>query len=424
MTDYREMWSELGIDLEAHDGLLAVLPGIYEDTILSQKGRPAGMSYFDFVFSEIHGLRVKELYDHRKAGGKVVGTFCTYVPEELIIAAGAICVGLCAGACVADEAAEKFLPRNLCALIKSSMGFKLAKVCPYIESCDLVVGETTCDGKKKYFEILNEFQPVYVMELPQRKETSDRRLWREEVGAFVSTVEQLTGNKITEESLREAIRTVNDRRRALLRLAELRQSDPAVISGRDALLINQIAFYDDPARFTAKVNELCDELDERKANGESIGGATRPRILLSGCPMAIPNWKVPAIIETSGAVVAMDEMCTGIRYSRHHVEDASGMDGMLDAIADRYLKIDCAVFTPNQERLEHIKELVNDYDIDAVVHHSLQFCDPYTIEAFRIEKEIDVPFLSIETDYSQEDVGQLSTRIEALLEMVASHDRA
>src|SRR4030065_1535528 len=120
MEDYRQMWSELGLDLEAHDGLLAVLPGIYEDTILSQEGRPEGMSYFDFVFSEIHGLRIKELYDHRKAGGKVVGTFCTYVPEELIIAAGAIYRGVGGGACVADEEAEKYLPRNLCALIISS----------------------------------------------------------------------------------------------------------------------------------------------------------------------------------------------------------------------------------------------------------------------------------------------------------------
>ena len=425
MEDYREMWRELGLDLEAHDALLAVLPSLYEDTILSQQGRPEGMAYFDYVFSEIHGLRVKELYDHRKAGAKVVGTFCTYVPEELILAAGGIYVGLCAGACVADEVAEKYLPRNLCALIKSSLGFKLARICPYIESCDLLIGETTCDGKKKYFEILNEMQPVHVMELPQRKEDGDRRLWREEVDSLKIRLEELTGNEITEESLRRGVRTINDKRDALLRLAELRKSDPAVISGRDALVINQIAFYDDPERFTSKVDELCDELAERNEKGEGIGGATRPRILLSGCPMAIPNWKVPAIIETSGAVVAMDEMCTGIRYSRHLVDEtSSSMEGLLNAIADRYLKIDCAVFTPNRERLEHIKELVKDYDIDAVVHHSLQFCDPYTIEAFRIEKELDIPFLSIETDYSQEDVGQLSTRIEALIEMISSRDRS
>ncbi|MGQ9703002.1 MAG: double-cubane-cluster-containing anaerobic reductase [Actinomycetota bacterium] len=426
MPDYREMWAELGLDLDAHDGLLEVLPPLYGEAILSQENQPQGMSYFDFVFSEIHGLRVKELVDHRAQSGVVVGTFCAYVPEELVIAAGGICVGLCAGAQVAEEAAEQYLPRNLCALIKSSLGFKLAKVCPYIESCDLLVGKTTCDGKKKYYEILDQFQPVHIMELPQRKDEADRVLWRSEVRRLAGRLEELAGRKITPESLREAIRVVNEKRRALLRLAELRKSDPPVISGRDALLINQIAFYDDPVRLAEKVNALCDELEERKAKWTFIGGAHRPRILLSGCPMAIPNWKVATIIETSGAVVAMDEMCTGIRYFRHLVsEEATDLEGMLDAIADRYLQIDCAVFTPNQERIEHIKELVDDYDIDAVVYYALQFCDPYTVEAFRVRQELEkagVPFLYLETDYSTEDVGQLTTRIQALIEMLGARE--
>lgn len=397
MSDYREMWEKLGLDLQAHDGLLEVLPPLYGETILSQENRPKGMEYFDFVFSEIHGLRVKELVDHRAQGGLVVGTFCTYVPEELIIAAGGICVGLCAGAQVAEEATEQYLPRNLCALIKSSLGFKLAKVCPYIESCDLLVGETTCDGKKKYYEILGQFQPVHVMELPQRKDDVDRALWRSEVRRLAARLEELAGRKIEPESLREAIKVVNEKRRALLRLAELRKSDPPVISGRDALLINQIAFYDDPKRLAEKVNALCDELEERREKGIAIGGAHRPRLLLSGCPMAIPNWKLPAIIETYGALVAMDEMCTGIRYFRHLVdEEPADLEGMLDAIADRYLRIDCAVFTPNRERIEHIKELVGDYSIDAVVYYALQFCDPYTVEAFLIRQELEkegIPFL-------------------------------
>jgi benzoyl-CoA reductase/2-hydroxyglutaryl-CoA dehydratase subunit BcrC/BadD/HgdB len=428
MADYRDMWSRLGLDLDAHDGLLEVLPPLYEETILGQEGRPEGMSYFDFVFSEIHGLRVKELVDHRELGGIVVGTFCTYVPEELIIAAGGICVGLCAGAQVAAEEAEKFLPRNICALIKSSLGFKLAKVCPYIESCDLLVGETTCDGKKKYYEILNEFQPVHVMELPQRKGQADLRLWYDEVRRLALRLEEMSGTKITENALRDAVRVVNEKRKALLRLAGLRKSDPPVISGRDALLINQIAFYDDPERLTEKVNALCDELEDRKAGGESIGGAHRPRILLSGCPMAIPNWKVAAIIEDSGALVAMDEMCTGIRYFRHLVDENTGdMDALLDAIANRYMKIDCAVFTPNPERMEHIEELVRDYDIDAVVYYALQFCAPYTVEAYKAKKvmeDMGTPFLYLETDYSTEDIGQLSTRVQALIEMAGVKDQA
>ncbi|MBC7228784.1 MAG: 2-hydroxyacyl-CoA dehydratase [Actinobacteria bacterium] len=428
MSEYDVMWEGLGIDLEAHAGLLEVLPPMYQENILSQENRPRGMEYFDFVFSEVHGLRVKELVEHREGGGVVVGTFCTYVSEELIVAAGGICVGLCAGAQVAPEEAEKHLPRNICALIKSSLGFKLAKVCPYIESCDLLVGETTCDGKKKYFEVLGELQPVYVMEVPQMKLEHDRDLWRLEVRRLLARLEELTGKKVGLEELRDAVRLINEKRRALLRLEELRKSDPPVISGRDALLVSQIAFYDDPARLTDKVNALCDELEERKARGESIGGAHRPRILLSGCPMALPNWKVATIIETSGAVVAMDEMCTGIRYFDNLVdEDAADMEALLDSIADRYLKIHCAIFTPNGERVEHIKELVRDYRIDAVVYYALQFCDPYTVEAFGVQRELEklgIPFLYLETDYSAEDVEQLSTRVQALIEMVGSEDKA
>ncbi len=138
--------------------------------------------------------------------------------------------------------------------------------------------------------------------------------------------------------------------------------------------------------------------------------------------MAIPNWNVAALIERSGVLVAMDETCTGIRYFRHLVdESAADLEGMLDAVADRYLKIDCAVFTPNEERLEHIRELVRDYSIDAVIYYALRFCDPYTVEAFRVRQALErdgIPFHHLETDHSTEEVGQLTTRLQALLQML------
>jgi hypothetical protein len=166
-TDYRAMWESLGLDLEAHDALMAAIPVMYTDAFLGQIARPEGMGYFDFVMSEIHGLRIKELLDHKAAGGTVIGTFCLYVPEEIIRALGGLSVGLCAGAEWAYDEVERVLPRNTCALIKSFMGFKLGKVCPYVEACDLVVGETTCDGKKKAYELFADLAPVHVMELPQ-----------------------------------------------------------------------------------------------------------------------------------------------------------------------------------------------------------------------------------------------------------------
>ncbi len=263
--NYTEMWKSLGLNLEAHDGLLQVLGKAYTDIYLSQNNRPAGMAYLDFVMSEIHGLRIEELVEAKKQGRKVIGTFCLYVPEEIILAADAISVGLCAGAECGTELVEQVLPRNTCALIKSFVGFKLAGVCPYVEACDLVIGETTCDGKTKAYEIFSQYKTMFVLEIPHMKNASDKLLWRSEVERLANRVEELTGKKITADSLKKGVATVNAKREALHRLNRLRAADPAPISGLDSLLINQVQFYDDPVRFTEKINELCDELEGRVA---------------------------------------------------------------------------------------------------------------------------------------------------------------
>lgn len=422
MSRYKEMWRSLGLNMEAHDQLLQALPPTYNDVYLTQPGRPAGMEYFDFVINEIHGLRIQELQEHKAAGGKVVGAFCVFVPEEIVRAAGGICIGLCSGIEIGTAEAEKVLPRNICPLIKSFIGFKLAKICPYFESCDLVVGETTCDGKKKAFEILSDYIPVHVMETPHMKKERDRELWLGEVKDFARLVEKFTGSKITAETLSRSIREVNEKRRALRRLAELRKHDPAPISGKDSLLIEQIAMYDDVARFTAKVNELCDELEQKVRDGQGVFPARTPRVIVTGTPMAIPNWKVPHIIETSGAVIVAEELCTGLRYFENEVaEDAKDMASQVENVAARYLGINCAVFTPNTDRLDRILELVKEYRADGVIHCALSFCDPYAVEANRVEKVLkqqNIPLLKIETGYDQEDAGQLKTRVEAFVEML------
>jgi benzoyl-CoA reductase/2-hydroxyglutaryl-CoA dehydratase subunit BcrC/BadD/HgdB len=421
-TPYDEMWEKLNLDLDAHAGLLQVLGKFYGDIYLSQSGRLQGMEYLNFVLSEVHGLRIQELQDAKARGRKVIGTFCVFVPEELTLAADAIQVGLCAGAEIGKEAAEKILPRNTCALIKSFVGFKMARLCPYIESCDLVVGETTCDGKKKAYEIFADYAPVYVMEIPQMKQACDRDLWKAEILRFKAEIEKVTGNTITAAKLKEAIKLVNARRMVLQRLNRLRAATPAPISGRDALLINQISFYDDPGRFTQKIGELCDELEQRVKAGQGVAPAEASRLMLSGCPMAVPNWKLPFVVESSGAVIVGEESCIGTRNIRDLVDESGDtLEAMLDAIADRYMRIDCACFTPNRERLEHIVAMAQDLKADGVIHYGLSFCQPYAIEALKVEQALKgagIPMLSIETDYSMEDVEQLKTRVEAFVEML------
>lgn len=423
MTEaYDAMWEKLNLDIDAHAGLLQVLGKFYGDIYLSQSGRLRGMEYLDFVLSEVHGLRIKELQDAKARGRKVIGTFCVFVPEEIVLAAEGIQVGLCAGAEAGKESAEKILPRNTCALIKSFVGFKLSRLCPYIESCDLVVGETTCDGKKKAYEIFADYAPVYVMEIPQMKNACDRDLWKSEIVRFKDKVEEITGQSITVPKLKEAIGVVNQRRKVLQRLNRLRAASPVPISGRDVLLINQISFYDDPIRFTENINRLCDEIEERVASKNGIVPQETPRLMLSGCPMAVPNWKLPYIVESSGAVIVGEESCIGTRNIRDLVQPSGdSMDELLDVLADRYMKIDCACFTPNEERLNHIIEMARDLQVDGVIHYGLSFCQPYAMEAFKVEealKKADIPMLSIETDYSMEDVEQLKTRVEAFVEMV------
>ena len=95
--DYRAMWESLGMDVKTHDLLCEALPGMFGSVYLSQDNRPEGMDYFYSVVAAIHGLRPAELVEHKKNGGKVVGTFCIRVPDEIPIAAGAIATGLCSG---------------------------------------------------------------------------------------------------------------------------------------------------------------------------------------------------------------------------------------------------------------------------------------------------------------------------------------
>jgi benzoyl-CoA reductase/2-hydroxyglutaryl-CoA dehydratase subunit BcrC/BadD/HgdB len=185
----------------------------------------------------------------------------------------------------------------------------------------------------------------------------------------------------------------------------------------------QVALIDEPVRFTEKLNQLNTELEERINKGVSPFSKGTKRIMFSGCPAVIGNWKVHSLIEKSGAVIVIDESCTGTRYFENLVdEQPTDLEGQLLAIADRYLKINCACFTPNQERIDGLVQKTKNYNVNGVIQYILQYCHGYNVEAIRVEgalKSANVPSLKIETDYSEEDIGPLRTRIEAFIERLA-----
>ena len=424
MADHRKMWESLGMDLETHDQLCEVLPQAFGDVFLSQENRPEAMDYYNFVIAEIHGVRPQELIKAQEEGKKVFGTFCVYVPDELIFAANAIATGLCGGSQFWVPGGEKVLPTNTCPLIKASVGARLDRTCPFFRIADMYLGETTCDGKKKAWEILGEVFPVHVMDLPQMKREKDIKAWAEEIKELKKVIEEFTGNKVTEESLSESIKLINNKRKALSRLYECRKADKVPISGRDALVISQIAFYDDPARFTQMTNKLCDELEQRIKDGISVVKEGTKRILLTGTPLAVPNWKLHNIIETSGAVVVCEEMCTGTRYFENLVDETkTTVDEQIDALANRYMGINCACFTPNTGRIDDIIRLAKEYKVDGVIDVNLKFCSLYDVEGYTVEralKEAGIPVMGIETDYTDNDAEQLRTRIGAFIEMIGT----
>lgn len=362
-------------------------------------------------------LAMKELKDQGKG---VVGTFCTYTPLEIFYAADLVPVGLCATSDETVAEAEKDLPANLCPLIKSSYGFAVTDKCPYMYFSDLVVGETTCDGKKKMYELLGNHKNVHVMQLPQEQKTQGSYdLWRSEIVRLIDRVETDFNVEITEEKLADAIEKKNLERALVKEVYELNTAHPPMMTGLHQLRV----MFGQQFKFTweDKINSLRQVIDETKAAyeaGDRPVSEKAPRILITGCPMGGATEKVVEAIENNGATVVAFENCTGAKqYDRQIPTEGNPIDN----ITRHYLDIGCAVMTPDTNRLDLLDKLCDQFQVDGVVEMSLQSCQPYMIEATTIKQHIigkGIPYLYLETDYGQADVGQLSTRAGAFIEML------
>ena len=173
-------------------------------------------------------LVMKEVKDK---GIPVVGAYCTYFPQEIAMAMGAVTVGLCSTSDETIPIAEKDLPKNLCPMVKASYGFAVSDKCPFFYFSDVVVGETTCDGKKKMYELMKEFKNVYIMELPNSQREDSLELWTKEIIRFKEYLEKTFNVEITEEKVRHAVHVSNQGRIALKKFYEVMKNDPAPMNG-------------------------------------------------------------------------------------------------------------------------------------------------------------------------------------------------
>ena len=361
------------------------------------------------------------LLKNAKANGqKVVGLYCAYAPKELIMAAGALAFGLCATKEEAIPDGERVLPRSFCPLIKSSYGMAATDKCPFFLYADLIVGETTCDGKKKMFELMADFKKVHVMRLPSGNQgAAEHSYWLGEVEKLKQVLEAELGVKITEENLRVAIRTMNEERRLLQKLSALMQNDPVPVTGQDMLkLLWGRNFVLDPADFAEQLREIIADLEQKVSAGEGATAKGAKRIIVTGVPTGVGADKVNQIIEDCGAVVVYMDNCSGMKPYTELVDETKAP---LAAIAAKYLDIPCSCMSPNPQRLEQYAALLQDYHADGVVDITWQGCHTYNAESRLLQRHLkalgDIPYLQIETDYSQSDTEQIRTRVQAFLEL-------
>ena len=371
-------------------------------------------------FPEARKSGFMKMKAHKDNGGKIVGTYCSFIPTELIMAAGAIPVTLCATSEEPIAAAEEHLPSNLCPLIKASYGFALTDTCPYFYFSDFIVGETTCDGKKKMFELMNDIKDTYVMQLPSSRDEAALTMWEAEIKKFWKKLEDFYGVTITEEDVKKAILQKNAERDLVLEYLDLGKLNPSPISGYE------LGTKLDTLSFIPSMEERCKQLRERidevKADWEANykGKVSRkPRILITGCPNGGVRDKTIKVLEELGADVVAFDACNS---NREKIEKVDTTLPVTEALAKKYLNINCSVMSPNTNRLKFISDMIDDYQVDGVLEIILQACHTFSIESYNVKKSVlakGIPYLKVETDYSKADAGQINTRLEAFLETIA-----
>ncbi len=370
--------------------------------------------------SDWSGSMIRRCLDHArnaKAQGRpVVGILCEYTPREVILAAGGVPVCLCGGSAEMAVLAEEHLPANLCPLIKSTYGYGLSRTNPFLEMADLIVAETTCDGKKKMYELLGERYPMMVLELPQKPDDADAaHHWHRELCKLRASLEERFGVTVSTEALRTATALMNRERGLRRRLAAFMTEEDPPLSGRELLdLKSLISGIPEDLEFYGRLIETFG------ASPRSGSRDARTRVLLTGVPIPHGSEKVMDLIETNGGVVVCQENCTGLKPILNDVpEDAPDL---LAALATHYLHLPCSVMTTNTRRMELLAALAEQYRAECVIELVWQTCLTYDIESYRTrtlcEQSLNLPYLRIETDYSPSDNARITTRIQALFETV------
>jgi len=352
----------------------------------------------------------------KSQGKKVVGFFCSYVPEEILYAADILPVRVRATGCEDTTSAEVYLSRHSCSFTRSCLQFALDGRYDFLDG---LVFTNSCDHIRRTYDTMREvasarFPFLEFISVPHKTTDQSVAFYRDELLKFQHAVETSFGVTVTEQRLAKAIETYNDTRRLLKEIYALRQHPKPPLSGAQCIRLILAALSTPKSYYNRLIAKLLDELRETQ-------GPLQPkaRLMLSGSG-GCEDPRFYQLIEDAGALIVADSLCFGSRYFWKPVEVA---DDLFLSLAASYMgRPSCASMGDKvAERIHYIKQMVEDFKVDGVVYERMRYCDLWGGQILQLREELkaaSIPLLELERDYLVASTGQLRTRVQAFVERI------
>jgi len=364
--------------------------------------------------------KTPQILEHKRQGKKVFGWLCTYVPEEIMHAAGILPIRITGYSQEEElEDGNAYLYINNCSFSRSCLQLGLRGGYDFLDG---VVGGSTCDGARRLFDLWRNYIGTpfhHVLTVPRKFTPEAHELYYSQVMQFKQHLEEFLGVEITDDKLRQSIDLYNESRSLLKGLYDLRKLDNPPITGAETMEVLDASFRMPKELFNGHLRQLLDEL---AVSGNGHKG--RARLMIVGSVMANPAFVKS--IEDQGGLVVTDELCTSTRYWSDPVVLNENEDS-LRAICRRYLNnFPCARMYPSDERFNRILALARDFRVDGVVSQIIRYCVPYAHDLPLLTnrlKSAGIPILALDVEYGTSGSGQIQTRVQAFLEMLEVRKR-
>jgi bzd-type benzoyl-CoA reductase N subunit len=367
-----------------------------------------------------YGLRAKEL---KKEGKKIIGYVCSFVPLEIITAAGCIPFRVRGNIHEPITTGDTLLETIVCPYYRSCFDLSVKGKYAFLSGMIIPHG---CDSMVRSYSAWSYSLPYsyfHFVNIPNVCDESSFEFFNAELNTFRKSLEKFTGKAITDDDLAQAIRIYNENRDKVKALYEFRKADPPPISGTELIMILTVGSSLPIDEANTLFDKVLADIKRRKKSPINKG----PRIFIDGA--CLDNIELIKLVEELGGSVVADTICNGARdyFPRTDV----GRDP-IDALAHRYLdKINCPkTYRENKtgtfegdiaSRFSDIGAYAKEFKADGAILYVYKYCDPFGFEVPARKayyKSINVPLLHLEDVYSAGTMGQLRTRIQAFLEMI------